>query len=138
MSMKSGQELIKICLMHIEAAPMCDDPEEHLKASLMLSAKLSSELEEGTMDAFFDKVLNTTRPVEVGQKVKAVRVITECGAGDGNPSVEFPHNDYIHALIDETGVVEGIQDDGEVLDVRFDKTGTATIVGHTEVVLVEE
>jgi hypothetical protein len=119
MSMKSGQELIKICLMHIESAPLCDDPEEHLQASLMLSAKLSQELDGGTMDAFLGRVLNTTRPVELG------------------PQAEFPHNDYIHALIDETGVVENIEDDGEVLDVRFDKTGTATIVGHTEVVLVE-
>jgi hypothetical protein len=135
--MESGQELIKICLMHIESAPLCDDPEEHLQASLMLSAKLSQELDGGTMDAFLGRVLNTTRPVELGQRVKAVRVITECGAGDGNPQAEFPHNDYIHALIDETGVVENIEDDGEVLDVRFDKTGTATIVGHTEVVLVE-
>jgi hypothetical protein len=71
----------------------------------------------------------------VGQKVEALVVITEGGdaIGDtvGDPNAIFPSPYYIHALIGEHGVVEMV--DCDVATVRFDRTGTATIVSDEEV-----
>lgn len=70
-------------------------------------------------------------PFEVGLKVVALRQITEDGNVPGDPEVEFPMGRYIHANEGDRGEVEGI-DDGTPT-VRFERTGTATIVGKDEV-----
>lgn len=69
----------------------------------------------------------------VGSRVKATRQITEAG-GDvaGDPAAEFPAPNYIHAEKGEPGVVEHVDGDGEPT-VRFDRTGTATVVAAREV-----
>lgn len=79
---------------------------------------------------------------DVGQRVRATRIVTEGGRGyPGDPGVKmndpYPCNlHYIHALAGELGVVEFVDEHGNP-DVRFDRTGTATIVGDDEIELVE-
>jgi hypothetical protein len=67
----------------------------------------------------------------VGQKVMATRRIVE-GDVAGDESAKFPDRAYIHAEDGDTGVVEHIDGDGEPT-VRFDRTGTATVVGPDEI-----
>jgi hypothetical protein len=69
-----------------------------------------------------------------GQKVTATRQITEAG-GDtvGNEHAKVFAPDYIHANKGESGTIEHIDGDG-MPTVRFDRTGTATVVGSDEIV----
>lgn len=66
----------------------------------------------------------------VGSRVVATCQITE-GGGSGDSNAKFPEPTYIHAEKNDRGTVETI-DDG-CYTVRFDRTGTATIVGETEI-----
>lgn len=71
--------------------------------------------------------------VKVGDRVVAEGRITEGGAGHpGKESAKFPDPHYIHAEEGDIGVVSGVNDDG-LPTVRFERTGTATIVGWGEV-----
>ena len=71
-----------------------------------------------------------------GQKVRAVKRITEGGTGNnGSPDAQFPESNYIHAEKGDLGVVEGV-DDG-CPTVRFWPKGTATIVSGQAGVEVE-
>jgi hypothetical protein len=72
-------------------------------------------------------------PYEVGLKVRALRQITEDGTVPGDPTAEFPRGRYIHAEEGDVGTVEGVDDNTPT--VRFERTGTATIVGEDEVTL---
>lgn len=73
-------------------------------------------------------------PFEPGLRVRALRQITEDGTVPGDPTAEFPKGRYIHAEEGDVGTVEGVDDNTPT--VRFDRTGTATIVGEDEVALV--
>ena len=80
-----------------------------------------------------------------GDRVVATRIVTEGGCTcyfKGTEcdcvfdrSAEFPDYDYIHAEEGEEGVIENIDDcNGDLLPtVRFDRTGTATLVGWDEI-----
>jgi hypothetical protein len=70
-----------------------------------------------------------------GQRVRAKHEITESGKVPGDPKAKFPASLYIHAAAGDVGVVEGV-DGGEVATVRFERTGTATIVGDEEVSVI--
>jgi hypothetical protein len=72
-----------------------------------------------------------TYPFEKGQRLMATAQVTENGRLPGDPNAQFPQGAYIHAEPGDVGVVEGV-DDG-IPTVRFDRTGTATIVGEEEV-----
>tara|TARA_R100000152_G_C6646971_1_gene89732 strand:- start:234 stop:473 length:240 start_codon:yes stop_codon:yes gene_type:complete len=74
-----------------------------------------------------------------GKKVVARVQITEGGGPSNDPSAAFPDYDYIHAEKGELGTVENIDDcNGEMLPtVRFDRTGTATLVNWDEVKIIE-
>lgn len=72
----------------------------------------------------------------VGDKVRALEQIVEDGSTRGNPDAKFPEHEYIHAEEDELGVIVGV-DDGMAM-VRFDRTGTATVVADTEIELVKQ
>lgn len=72
----------------------------------------------------------------VGQKVRALKEVTEGGEGhDGDPAAKFPEANYIHAREGELGEIEGIDDDYPT--VRFEPSGTATLVGSGEIEVVE-
>lgn len=71
---------------------------------------------------------------KVGQRVVANNTITESGLLPGSPKAEFPAPDYIHALKNDEGMVESINGDGYPT-VRFGRTGTSTIVSHTEITI---
>lgn len=68
--------------------------------------------------------------LRVGQRVVANRTITE-GSTPPSPTAKFPHGGYVHAVEGDVGYVEGIDDD--CATVRFERTGTATVVGDHEV-----
>jgi hypothetical protein len=70
---------------------------------------------------------------KVGQKVQAMGTITENG-GPADEAAEFPAGGYIHARVGDMGVVLHLNDEG-LPTVRFEHTGTATIVGTSEVKL---
>ncbi len=74
-------------------------------------------------------------PYDVGNNVIAKVRITEAG-GDylGDKEAEFPDPQYIHAEPGEIGIIEYIDSDHEPT-VRFERTGTATIVGAHEIEL---
>lgn len=74
-------------------------------------------------------------PYKEGTRVKALKNITESGKTPGCKDAIFLEEDYIHALKGEMGTVEGVDDNTPT--VRFDKTGTATIVGPDEIVEVK-
>lgn len=73
---------------------------------------------------------------KVGQRVRATRKVTESGDPNGHWSARFPDPMYIHACKGDFGTVEHVNDEGTP-DVRFDRTGTSTIVGDDEVELLE-
>ena len=64
----------------------------------------------------------------------ATRQVTESGKGLGDPEAMFPSPMYIHAETGESGVVVGL-DPACGVTVRFNRTGTATLVGLDEVAL---
>lgn len=70
--------------------------------------------------------------VKVGDKVVAEQTITEAGGHPGDTSAKFPSPRYIHATEGDIGVVEHVNEEG-LPTVRFERTGTATIVGWGEV-----
>ena len=79
---KADQDLVKDCLRHIWEAPDCDNPEEHLKKSLALCARMSIAgagalvpIHENPV--FLLRVFNTSRATEPGEKVKAVHISDE-------------------------------------------------------------
>lgn len=76
---------------------------------------------------------------KVGQRVKATRQITEGGHGvPGNPDAkDLDDKGWIHAEKDEEGFVEYV-DDKTRPTVRFDRTGTSTVVGASEIEAVED
>ena len=68
-----------------------------------------------------------------GQKVCAVKPITEGGHGfEPDPAATFPSKHYTHALPGDYGVVAFVDATGNAT-VRFERTGTATVVGLDEV-----
>jgi hypothetical protein len=79
------------------------------------------------------KELNVSYNVE--DRVKATGTITENGNLPGDPNAAFPAGEYIHALAGDEGTVVYVDVDGEVdvPTVRFDRTGTATIVSDSEI-----
>lgn len=72
-----------------------------------------------------------------GQRVRATRTVTESG-GQGREKSKFPKPSYIHARKGELGTIVGV-DAGldDAITVAFDRTGTATIVGDTEIEVVK-
>lgn len=76
-------------------------------------------------------------PFIPGQRVRATCQVTEDGSSTGDPAKLFINDDgtsnpdYVHAEPGDEGVVESI-DDG-VPFVKFDRTGTATIVSAGEI-----
>ena len=82
-----------------------------------------------------------TNPSDVtfipGQRVRATCQVTEDGSSTGDPAKLFINDDgtsnpdYVHAEPGDEGVVESI-DNGDPF-VRFDRTGTATILGSDEI-----
>lgn len=76
---------------------------------------------------------------KLGMRVKSIDIITEGGDGEapdfdaktfvGNPG-------FVHAEPGDMGTVEYVDDDG-CPTIRFDKTGTATIVGDYEIEVVQ-
>lgn len=67
-----------------------------------------------------------------GQFVRATHTITEGGTGyQGRDAASFPQPEYIHARAGDIGRVELIDDDTPT--VRFERTGTATVVGDLEI-----
>ena len=77
--------------------------------------------------------------MRIGDKVVAKEVITEGGSNTPDPKARYPDYDYIHAEKGDVGIVEYIDDStidhfGVALPtVRFEKTGTATIVHLDEI-----
>ena len=79
-----------------------------------------------------------------GMKVRATTVITE-GGGNTEPdfnAVSFINTDgfnlgFVHADKNECGTIEYVDDDN-VPTVRFDRKGTATIVGDDEIEIIGE
>ena len=69
---------------------------------------------------------------EVGQTVLAMATITEDGDSEGSPEAEYPAGNYIHAVVGDSGEGLHLNDDG-LPTVRFERTGTATIVGLDEI-----
>jgi hypothetical protein len=74
-----------------------------------------------------------------GMKVRAQVIITE-GGDDIQPDFEATFDSrnpgYVHAAPGDLGTVEYVDDD-DVPTVRFDKKGTATIVGDHEIEIVK-
>jgi len=71
-----------------------------------------------------------------GMKVIAVTTITE-GSEYENPNAKIGENGYIYAKPCDIGTVEYVDQDG-CPTVRFDKTGSATIVGDYEVTVLND
>lgn len=77
-------------------------------------------------------------PYEVGARVCAQMDITEGGdSSSPDPAAEFPQKNYVHAREGDLGTVEHISED-DVPTVRFERTGTATIVMEEEIALEGE
>lgn len=73
----------------------------------------------------------------VGTRVVAnVEHITE-GGEPPDPLATYPKASYIHAVKGDLGTVIHVHERDGVATVRFDRTGTATIVFPVEVVKVE-
>lgn len=72
---------------------------------------------------------------DVGDRVKAVKQITESGKLPGNPEADPLDCDGIHAEAGEFGTVAHWHE-GILPTVRFDRTGTATMVRDDEIELV--
>jgi len=68
--------------------------------------------------------------VDEGDRVVAERTITE-GGEFGDTSAQFPHPQYIHAMRGDTGKIVHVEK--ETVTVRFDRTGTATLVRWDEI-----
>jgi hypothetical protein len=68
--------------------------------------------------------------------IEATRQITEGGNIKGRIDVSFPDPAYIHAEKGETGRVIHITKAG-MPTIRFERTGSITIVGKTEVKKLE-
>lgn len=68
----------------------------------------------------------------IGQKVIATAIVTEDGESEGSPEAEFPEGNYIHAVGGDRGEVLHLNDGG-LPTVRFERTGTATLVGLDEI-----
>ena len=68
-----------------------------------------------------------------GDRVVATQVVTESGAG-GDESAVVPDPEYTHAVGGDTGMVVHVEQGG-LATVRFDRTGTSTIVHDREVAL---
>jgi len=71
-----------------------------------------------------------------GTRVRAVSQITEGGETPGDRAAEFPARGYIHAEPGEVGVIEHVEEATNAPTVRFERTGTATVVGPQEVEVV--
>lgn len=75
---------------------------------------------------------------KIGMRVQAIMVVTE-GGGKTKPDYKatnlIDNPGFVHALPGDYGTVEYVDDNG-VPTVRFDETGTATIVGDNEVSIV--
>lgn len=71
--------------------------------------------------------------LSLGEAVVAASRVVEDGVSEGREGARFPEHDYIHAEPGDSGFVVGV-DDG-VATVRFHRTGTATIVADSEVML---
>jgi hypothetical protein len=69
---------------------------------------------------------------EVGQNVIAVQTITEDGESEGSREAEFPDGNYIHAVSGDMGEVLHLNEKN-LPTVRFERTGTATLVGLDEI-----
>lgn len=72
--------------------------------------------------------------LKVGDKVRALKTVTESGEGEGDPKAQFPDPNYIHATRGDTGKVVHTEP-GYLPTVMFDRRGTATIVKSEEVEL---
>lgn len=72
----------------------------------------------------------------VGLWVKARRHITESGEAGGDESAVFPAPDYVHARPGDHGEIVYVDEEGYPT-VQFNRTGTATIVGHSDIELVK-
>jgi transcriptional regulator with XRE-family HTH domain len=100
-------------------------------ASLDTVEKLAAALE--CDDAPWDLV----KPLRTfQQRCKAKVTITESG-GPGDEEAEFPDPGYIHARPGDVGTVMYVDAEG-IATVRFDASGTATIVHRDEIEFVDE
>lgn len=70
-----------------------------------------------------------------GDRVKAIKQITESGKLPGNPNAKSLDPDWIHAEAGELGTV--VHDLADLPTIRFDRTRTATIVRDDEIKLTE-
>jgi len=77
-------------------------------------------------------------PYAVGTRVVALCQIVEDGSSPGNPESRPLEGDFIHAEPGEEGVVEDVDSERGIPSVRFNRTGTATIVSDSEIKEVEE
>lgn len=68
---------------------------------------------------------------KVGDTVVARVQITEGGVDPGNPLAQFPHRSFIHAEPGDKGIIRGFDSDGHP-NVTFERTGTTTLAGWTE------
>lgn len=86
---------------------------------------------EGNGPGFLD--FEDEQKVKVGDRGIAEVTITEGGVL-GDTGAKFPHPSYIHAMEGDPGVVERVDEDG-LPTVRFDRTGTSTLVRWDEFVV---
>ncbi len=73
-----------------------------------------------------------------GQRVVALGTITEGGESHpGKASVKFPQYGYVHAVVGDLGTVDQTAGHANgTATVRFDRTGTACMVGTGEVKII--
>ena len=75
----------------------------------------------------------------VGMRVRARRTITENGEPPGDPSAKVLEPQWIHAQETEEGTVIYVDERQDGLPtIRFDRTGTATIVGRDEITVIAQ
>ena len=72
---------------------------------------------------------------KLGQKVRALNIVIE-DDNPSNPEAKPCGSGWVHAEPGDCGFVAGI-DDGCVT-ARFDRTGTASVVGDNEIELITE
>lgn len=71
-----------------------------------------------------------------GQRVRAVKVVTESGKEPDRSAKDLHNPGWVHAEAGESGTVVLVDaGNGDIATVRFDRTGTATIVLDEEVEL---
>ncbi len=72
---------------------------------------------------------------QIGQRVVALKEITESGDGPGSKTAVFSEDNYIHAVKGDVGEIISVDLVGRKVlpTVRFDRTGTATLVFPDEV-----